>query len=163
MLRLVPIIGMCYSLYPLLVRATSCSHDWDMLTIYTFTYSWYVLQLVPINFCFWPFSWSYLETFALGQFLGHVFKKFVLGQVLGQIYGKFALPKSQAMSFGKICFGQVLGQVHGKFAVSQVLGHATWKISFFWSSSGLGTWKIFPFPSPRPCHLEKIYSDQVLG
>ena len=42
-LWLVPIAGTCYNLNPLLVRATSCSHDWDMLTIYTFTYCWYVL------------------------------------------------------------------------------------------------------------------------
>ena len=36
-LRLVSIIGTCYSLYPLLVHTTSCNHYW------------YVLQVVPIT------------------------------------------------------------------------------------------------------------------
>ena len=36
-LRLVSIVATCYSLYPLLVRATSCTH------------CWYVLQVVPIT------------------------------------------------------------------------------------------------------------------
>ena len=29
--------------------------------------------------------------------------------------------------------------------------------NLFWSSPGLGTWKSFPFPSPRPCHLEIFF------
>ena len=101
-LWLVPIAGICYSLYPLLVRATSCTHYWDMLTICT--HYWDVLRLISINFCSWPVSWLYLETFALGQFLGYVLRKFVLGQVLGQVLGRLAL--------------------------FQVPGHVTWIILF---------------------------------
>ena len=80
-LRLIPIASTCYGLYPLLVCVTSCTHYWDMLTICT--HYWDVLRLVSVNFCSWPVSWSYLETFALSQFIGHVLRKFVLGQVLG--------------------------------------------------------------------------------
>uniref|UniRef100_A0A7N2M911 Disease resistance protein n=1 Tax=Quercus lobata TaxID=97700 RepID=A0A7N2M911_QUELO len=58
-LWLVPVAGTCYSLYPVLVCATSCSQDWDMLTICTFTYCWPSLGLGT-----WKAS-SY-------QILGHV-------------------------------------------------------------------------------------------
>ena len=101
-LQFAPFARTCYGLYPLLVHATSCTHYWDMLTICT--HYWDVLRLISINFCSWPVSWLYLETFALGQFLGYVLRKFVLGQVLGQVLGRLAL--------------------------FQVPGHVTWIILF---------------------------------
>ena len=55
----------------------------------------------------------------------------------------------------KNCSRPSLGPGTWKICSYQVLGHVTWK-NLFWSSPELGTWKIFPFPSPKPCHLEKI-------
>ena len=65
-LRLVPIAGTCYGLYPLLVHGTGCTHCWDMLrfvpitgTCYRLyplliraiacTHYWYVLRVAPIT------------------------------------------------------------------------------------------------------------------
>ena len=64
-LQFAPFVGTCYGLYPLLVRATACTHYWYMVRVVPIagicyglypllvraigcTHCWYVLSLVPI-------------------------------------------------------------------------------------------------------------------